>query len=299
MNSTFKQSRAGSDSPIDPETSLIEQVSPPQFVTFRPGRGTTAFQADQNLDHNSFQNAIINMMENFFEKQEQQFNKLFMEFEKMRKSVDYLNGKYDEIIKKTDAAAAITVKLDARLTVVEEQQKIVTQLQNKIDTMEQHARQCNIEIGNLPERRGENLNQLMENLFGLIKQPINTRDIVAVHRVPHANPKNPHPKNIIVELSSRTLRDNLIAASKLCKGITSDRIDITGVSQRIYINEHLTLKNKTLFREARLAAKSSGHRFVWVRHGTILVRESETSPVFAVRSTEDLRKIKSRSATKS
>lgn len=35
---------------------------------------------------------------------------------------------------------------------------------------------------------------------------------------------------------------------------------------------------------------------MWVKHATILVRESKTSPIIAIRSSEDVRNIKSRTS---
>lgn len=84
------------------------------------------------------------------------------------------------------------------------------------------------------------------------------------------------------------IRDSLVASAYLAKGIKSDQLGITGPKQQIFINEHLTLKNKGLFQEVRETAK----KCAWIKHGNILVRESDTTPVIAIRSRSDLCKIK-------
>ncbi|KAJ8712815.1 hypothetical protein PYW08_008119 [Mythimna loreyi] len=170
---------------------------------------------------------------------------------------------------------------------------IVGNLEAKIDALEQQARQCNVEICNLPERRSENLITIMENISAKIKFSLNQRDIISIHRVPHARKDNNKPKNIVVKLSSRILRDNLLSAFRLAKGIKSDQIGISGAVQSIYINEHLTLKNKQLFRAVKEIANKNKYKFVWVKHATILVRETDASPAIAIRSTHDISKIKS------
>ncbi|VVC98682.1 unnamed protein product [Leptidea sinapis] len=62
------------------------------------------------------------------------------------------------------------------------------------------------------------------------------------------------------------------------------------------MNEHLTLKNKRLFRECREEAKRLKYKYVWVKNATILVRENDTSLSFAIRSTGDFTKFKNRGA---
>lgn len=174
----------------------------------------------------------------------------------------------------------------------------ISLLENKIDRLEQHARQCNIEVGNLPEKRGENLVAIFESIASAINIPLTQRDIVAIHRVPHAHTLNSRPKNIIVKLSTRLLRDNMLSAYRLSKGITSDGIGLTGTQCRVYMNEHLTLRNKELFRKTRDAAKSNKFKYVWVRNATVLVKETDDSPTFAIRSEDEIsRNVRSNSSS--
>uniref|UniRef100_A0A2A4IYM6 FP protein C-terminal domain-containing protein n=1 Tax=Heliothis virescens TaxID=7102 RepID=A0A2A4IYM6_HELVI len=176
----------------------------------------------------------------------------------------------------------------------------ISLLECKIDRLEQHARQCNIEIGNLPEKRGENLVSILESIASIISIPLTQRDIVAIHRVPHAHTQNSRPKNIIVKFNSRLLRDNMLSAYRLSKGITSDRLGLAGTQCRIYMNEHLTLRNKELFRKTREAAKTHVFKYVWVRNATVLVKETDDSPTYAIRSEDDISKnVKSKISDKS
>lgn len=188
---------------------------------------------------------------------------------------------------------------DDRLKVIEDTRKSCVEstnqvhiLESKIAAIEQHARQNNVEISNLPERRGENLIKIIECLGNEIKYPISAADIVSVHRVPHADQKNPRPKNVIVTFTTRIHRDNVIAAHRATKGLDSTKLSINGSPHTIYINEHLTLANKMLFRQTREAARKQEYKYVWIKHGCILVRKSDTSPVLAIRSLQDVDRIK-------
>jgi hypothetical protein len=167
----------------------------------------------------------------------------------------------------------------------------VQSLENKLSVMEQHTRECNIEITNVPERRNENLINLLMNIGSVVKQPVLATDIVSVHRVPHADQKDTRPKNIIVKFTTRILRDNIVASCRSMKGLNTE-LGLTGTVRNIYVNEHLTLKNKQLFRETRDRAKSCDLKYVWIKLGTILTRKTDSSPVLAIRSEHDLAKIK-------
>lgn len=217
----------------------------------------------------------------------------------IRKSLEQVNMRLTEIEKSQSFSSERQDCFDTRLKTLESNvtntaklNEQINLLECKIATMEQQARQTNLEICNLPERRGENLIGILECLGNLIKLPIQSSDVVAVHRVPHADNKSTRPKNIVVKLASRVLRDNIISACRLAKGLDSKSLSINGPQTAIYVNEHLTLGNKILFRQCREIAKKQGYKYVWVKHGIILLRKSDTSPVIAVRSVSDINRIK-------
>lgn len=171
-------------------------------------------------------------------------------------------------------------------------QNTVSKLVTKIDTMEQFARECNIELCNIPEKRSENLTIIFENICTKINFSVARKEIVAIHRVPHAHQQNDKPKNIIVKLSSRILRDNILSAYRLHKRLKVEDIGFSNSTLPIYAHEHLTLKNKQLFRECREAAIKNNYKYVWIKNGTILAREREGARVVAIKSHHDISKIK-------
>lgn len=168
----------------------------------------------------------------------------------------------------------------------------ICSLETKIDVLEQQARQCNVEICNLPERRNENLSSIIEAIGSVLKSPILLNHVVAVHRVPHVHQQSTRPKNIILKFTSRLQRDNLLSAYRKANSLKTEQIGMSGTSTSIYINEHLTLKRKQLFRRTREVANNHDHKYVWIRNGTILVRERDGETAFAIRGEGDLNKIK-------
>ena len=94
INSTFRQSLDEIDPNSLDDESPVELQSPPRYVTFRPQKKHQEDTVRQVLDKSAFQNTILTTMENFFEKQEKQFNMLVNEFGKLRESVDFINSKF-------------------------------------------------------------------------------------------------------------------------------------------------------------------------------------------------------------
>jgi hypothetical protein len=216
-----------------------------------------------------------------------------------KETLENVNSRLMEIESSLNASAVRQDTFDKQLHDVKSQMQqssgLPTQMQkleHKLLTMEQQARDCNIEIVNIPDRRNENLISIITNLGGVTKQPILQSEIVAVHRVPHADQKDSRPKNIVVKFTTRVLRDNVITASRSIKDLTTEHLGISGHKQKIYVNEHLTLQNKHLFRECRNKAKAQNYKYIWVKHGVILLRKTDTSPVLAVRTEQDFIKIK-------
>ncbi|XP_064292685.1 uncharacterized protein LOC128678750 [Plodia interpunctella] len=167
----------------------------------------------------------------------------------------------------------------------------ISQFELKIDALEQQARQCNIEICNVPERRNENLMGIVDAIGAVVKAQVTQRDIVSVHRVPHAQQGSSQPKNIIVKFMTRLQRDNFLSSFRKVKLLKTDKLGIPGTPTTIFINEHLTLKRKQLFRKCREAAREHHFKYVWIKNGTILLREKDDSPALAVRGEGDLARI--------
>ncbi|XP_063822153.1 uncharacterized protein LOC135072130 [Ostrinia nubilalis] len=193
------------------------------------------------------------------------------------KSINETNSRLADLEKSLSYSHERQDVFDGRLKSVEDKlfvyEHLETQmnaLEQKLTAMEQNARQCNLEICYIPERRGENLISIAESLGGIIACPIRASDIVSIHRVPHADSKIKRPKNVIVKLTNRMLRDNVISACRSTKGLDSSKLSISGPPATIYVNEHLTINNKLLFRQCRENARKQAYKYVWVKHGTIL-----------------------------
>lgn len=168
----------------------------------------------------------------------------------------------------------------------------------KIDQLDQHSRMQNIEIYGIPERREENLVQLVLKISAAAKYPLRVEDVDACHRVRPRTPQQTGrpsssspfpPRTIVLRLSSRRIKEDLLAAIRTSKP-TTEVISATNI-KRIYFNEHLSPRNKNLLFQTRAAAKLANFQFVWVRDAKIFTRKNTTSHLLQIRSPEDITKI--------
>lgn len=191
-------------------------------------------------------------------------------------------GKLNDCVKATNELKAENVAMRTSLCA----------LQARVDDMEQLSIANNLEIQGVPERASENLVTIIKSIGANINYPIENSVIDSVYRVPTRDPKL--PKNIIVRLSNRRVRDEFIAAAKL-KRLSSSHdtpgMKVDGVSDRLFVNEHLTRSNKLLFKDARAAAKDKHYKYVWVRGGRIFMRRDDRARVLLINSPEKIRNL--------
>lgn len=98
------------------------------------------------------------------------------------------------------------------------------------------------------------------------------------------------PKPIILKMQSRYKKDDFLVSLRKLKNITAGDIGFTGVTSRIYFNDHLSSRNRQLFQRAKLIAKEKNYAYCWVRNCTIMVRKTDKSPVLHITSEDSLKK---------
>lgn len=175
---------------------------------------------------------------------------------------------------------------------------IEREMTTRLGAMEQTMRECNVEIGGLPEYQSENLFNTLEQISKKVDVTLTRDDVQHVTRVAKLNKDSPRPRAVVAKLRTRLLRDGLLAAvTKFNKQNPQDRLNshhlgIGGSSVPIFVSEHLSPGNKYLHAAARRKAREVGFRFVWVRDGRIYARKNESSQALLIRSQESLVLIK-------
>lgn len=92
LNSTFGPCDVNPhEADMSCDGSLIDKESPPQFVTVR--RGTANPDAlDLRKDFQTFQSTMMNMLERWFERQDEKFAAFITDFNDIKDSITFMNG---------------------------------------------------------------------------------------------------------------------------------------------------------------------------------------------------------------
>lgn len=149
-------------------------------------------------------------------------------------------------------------------------------LRSKVDDLETYMKLDNLiihglEVSTTSEDNDETPTltptQAVLKLFNeRLEVPITDRDLVKVH---HISTKGASPrKPILVKFSSRGTRDLVLLARKKLKSQSAE-------TSRIYINEHLTQVNATIFAETRKMVKNKSIYATWSRNGRIFYKRSD------------------------
>ena len=160
----------------------------------------------------------------------------------------------------------------------------VAELRNSVNSIEQYLRINNLEIVGLPEANdGETEEALLLNAINSLQglEEVRADDIDISH--PMASKRKDNKNVHVVKFISRKTKARVLAAKKsepnrLFKFRNND----------VFINEHLSPSNRSLFAAATGKKKDLGYKFLWTRSGTIFMRKTEDSEVITISHENDL-----------
>ncbi|CAH0718713.1 unnamed protein product, partial [Brenthis ino] len=226
---------------------------------------------------------------------EAKFTDLINKVSDLTSTVEFFSNKYDELKSRLDSRDKEVVELLTQNRVLEE---TVKDLGFRLSSLEQHSRECNVEINGLPEFKSENLVQTVLQIGKTVSHTINDTDVMSCFRVAKKDNNNKRPRAAIVKFRSPRNRDAFLTAyykynreNRLDK-LSTQAIGIGGDRAPIYLSEHLSPPNKMLHAATRKKAKEISYNFVWVRNGKIYVRKDEKSSAKVINNMTDLDKLK-------
>lgn len=215
-----------------------------------------------------------------------------------KKTADMLNS-VNFCSEKISDFEAMMGKVNQRLEMIERLSKENAQLKadvralsDRVDTLEQQMRSNNVDIQGIPEKQNENLFSIVQKIGEHINCPISSQDIDAIFRAKSRNPNNPKP--IIIKLFRKKKRDDILAAAKNKRQqneTSTPGLTIEGISNKLFINEHLTGLTKSLLNAAKGSAKTKNYKYVWVREGGVYVRKEDQSRIIRIFSEDDVKKM--------
>ena len=222
----------------------------------------------------------------------------------LKESVNFMCDKFDTITQKID-------ELDKKISAVELENKhlksevlrlssIVEHQSIQINDIEQYSRRDCIEIAGVPEVEDENTNELVLKIGNLIGVNINESDISISHWLPKPSYSssvkegmsgvNIKYSKIIVKFTRRVTKERFFKARKHWKNKTTSDIGMAS-SNKIFISESLTTKNRELFHECLQFKRNHYFKFIWTRSGRVYVRKDTNSPIHAISTKMDLQAI--------
>ncbi|XP_047028436.1 uncharacterized protein LOC124641012 [Helicoverpa zea] len=206
-----------------------------------------------------------------------------------------LSKQFDEIINKLEDKLRVmeqrVVKVECIKEDVEKLQERLMKLEDESEDRDQWSRMNNIEIKGITQQNNENLLEIVVKIGSKINYPISKTQINFVSRVPTREKDRTKP--IIVCFCNRYVKEDFIAAARLeakTSPLTNSVFGLSG-NQKVYINDHLTIKNKLLLSQTKKSAAAANFQYVWIKHAKIHARKTETSPVIIIKSEKDLTKI--------
>jgi len=211
----------------------------------------------------------------------------------LRSSVDFVSDKFDEFhatIASLNSALATITSLEGKVSSLELEND---RLRAELCELQQYSRVNNVEISNVPESKSENVIEIVTKIGQVVGCNISSSDIDACHRVPHIKSDNKQPRSIVVKFISRQRKSELLAASRRYRNLSSKELQIAGQGSTIYVNEHLTYRNKMLHRDARDFCRKYQYKFVWVRDCKIFIKKSDSSKAILVRDNGVLSRLSS------
>ncbi|CAH0725472.1 unnamed protein product, partial [Brenthis ino] len=191
---------------------------------------------------------------------------LSQEVHDLCKSVSFLSEMHDEMKVKIEELSNDNKSLRNENSVL---QTTVTDLSDRINILEQHLRQENLELNGIPEHYNENIPNIIQKCANVIGHNIADDDIVHFTRVAKQNRKSEKPRSIIIKFKNIRRRDEFYSAvyrynkTHPDNKLNTSLIGMSNEKKPVYVSEHLSPANKALHAAARQKAKELQYKFTW------------------------------------
>ena len=178
--------------------------------------------------------------------------------------------------------------LEEKLKVIAEENDV---LRSQVDGIDTYLRVNNLEINGLDSPLPSEINggntesteeMVLKCLNGLFEDDfrLTSDDIDICHELPSKNNRQP---SHVVKFVSRKAKNIVLDNKKQRRNY-----NFKFRNKNIFINEHLTPKNKNIYSIAKQKKQSGDYKFLWTRNGKIYLRKDDNSQVVHVTDVEML-----------
>lgn len=156
-------------------------------------------------------------------------------------------------------------------------------LRNEVNDLQQYSRRNNVIITGIPVTDNEDVYAVLAECEELVDVPV-TQDIDVAHRLPSRSADK--PTSIIVKFGHRTSKNRFMDAWRRKKP-TLQALGRSGTSQ-VYVSDHLSKFNASLFYHARSMKKQKKLEYAWVRDCKIFVKKTARDKTVTIHSLDQL-----------
>lgn len=208
----------------------------------------------------------------------------------LKKSCEFSSTTIDEFSHRLTTVEKVIPELNHLQVDLASTKEEVSQLKRELSARDQWFRSNNAEIKGVPLKNHENLYSIVNNISNVVGYSFPQSCVNYISRIPVHNSKEKH---IVVSFVNRYVKEEFLAAARARKNLSADEIGFRDMTQKIYVNDHLSPDYKQLLTKTKTIAKERIYRFVWVKFGKIHVRKDaeEKTRVFIINNTNDLNKL--------
>jgi chromosome segregation ATPase len=213
----------------------------------------------------------------------------------MLKFLQFMSTQMDDILKSNKEILEDNKKLKERLDVSEENQKKleekVNYLELKLDETQQEKNNANLVISGF-ESSKEDMTSIINEIVTEVDKNFKETDIVEI--VPEQKNDNGKFTKFVVKFRNKEIKDQLMLSKKE-KRIFTTQFNIPDcMSQKqIFFQFHLSPLQKKMYYEAKKIKIAKNFRFLWVKDGAILLRESsESRKIYKITNYNNLSTVK-------
>ncbi|XP_046967824.1 uncharacterized protein LOC124535603 [Vanessa cardui] len=280
-----------SSSPDETESNTVDQVTQRKKLQTSVSTDSSPSHIDESLlstirleIQSSIDRSLKTVIESALKKEFEAIKIELNTLKDLKTGIEFLSDEYDRMkteLKTSEEKVKLLTNSNNSLLIK------VGELSQRLNLIEQHARETNIEINGIPEGKTENLNNIAKQLCSVISIPSQVVEAASCTRVRKMNDTTSRPRAIIVKLLSVSKFNKKNPNEKL----NTTHLGFTGTKTPVYVSEHLSPHYKALHARTRQVAREKSYEFVWIRSGRIFVRKNEHSPAKQIKSYETLDKL--------
>ena len=241
---------------------------------------------------------IKNVLKEAIEPLERKTDNLSNRFQELKRLVDFVNEKYNDILVQLKQA---NEKIQRQGTSLKKMQKDLDyatkqahDAMNGFENLAEYLRRDCLEISGVPPSENYTCNQLVMAVGQAIGVQVKEEGLSTSHPLPTFI--KDAPLKIIFKFTRRDTRNSFYTnRRKLIDKKASDLPNLGVTSEsKVYISESLNRYKKGLFSEVNKLRKRIRWKHIWTQNDRIYVKESEKSAAVVIDSYEDLGEFKSR-----